>query len=534
MDRLPRELVEEIVLAFTHITTKNDVLDKRLVCHDFNRILRPLGCRTLALDTTRLSKVSKYARPRSDALQTIGHRCKALHIDMSVLRDDDEVDSLIRMLLDVPSLSYFLLALRHHYAFSDRSFTEIDFYRAMTDILFYCRDIDRVRICLPFPITGVRCGAATRVLANALKALGQRPEEDSATLKTLILEGVADDTLCELWMNPSDVMNMQNMLSLVETLTVNIRRLGPQSFPASMFGAALWNMIYNAVNVRTLSLNSGSFLEPVDGKLHVTRPGDESHAQWQERRFPGPGTQLAPPKPTHLELRYVALLPDDLLRIATAFGPHLEELHMNTVSIMTHQSVGHNTRSDMHLWVGLPNEDPGQRLWMAMRFRALMPKLRICRCSQLAYKLFLHAEDPICETFDRADPAGIGRPLSQRFVEVVMGLGQPRLPSGEPIFYYPHDPVFNNLAYTLSERRGRIPISEHDYVAHKLAAFEAGSPHDPQYSLDGQFRNCIDNSLRELDYLFDQVHEGLRSLKLLPGPEPEVPEPEVPEPEVTG
>ena len=438
------------------------------------------------------------------------------------------------MLLDVPSLSYFLVSLRHHYSFSDRSFTELDFYRAMTDILFYCRDIDRVRICLPFPITGVRCGAATRVLANALKALGQRPEEDSATLKTLVLEGVADDTLCELWMNPSDVMNMQNLLSVVETLVLQIRRLGPESFPASMFGAAMWNMIYNAVNVQSLTLASATFLAPCDEKIDITKSGEESQAQWQERRFPGPGAQLAPPKPTYLELRDVALLPDDLLRIATAFGPSLEELHMNEVSIMTHQSVGHNTRSDMHLWVGLPNEDPGQRLWMAMRFRALMPKLRICRCSKLDYRLYLHAEKPICETFDRADPAAIGRPLSQRFVEVVMGHRQPRLPSGEPIFYHSHDSEFSSLTYVLSERRARIPISEHDYVAHKLAGIDAGSRYDYEYSLDGQFRNCIDNSFQELSYLFDQVHSGMRALKLLPGLEPEEPEPELPEPEAIG
>ncbi|KAJ4150794.1 hypothetical protein LMH87_011528 [Akanthomyces muscarius] len=496
MDRLPRELVEEIVLAFSHIATKNDVLDKRLVCHDFNRILRPLGCRTLALDTTRLNKQSKHARPRPEALQTIGYRCKALHVDMSVLRDDYEVDALMNMLLDVPSLSYFLVSLRYSLL--------LPRYRSRPHLP-------------PVP-----------------NHWWQRPEEDSATLKTLVLEGVADDTLCELWMNPSDVMNMQNLLSLVETLVLQIRRLGPESFPASMFGAAMWNMIYNAVNVQSLTLASATFLAPCDEKIDITRSGGESQAQWQERRFPGPGAQLAPPKPTYLELRDVALLPDDLLRIATAFGPSLEELHMNEVSIMTHQSVGHNTRSDMHLWVGLPNEDPGQRLWMAMRFRALMPKLRICRCSKLDYRLYLHAEKPICETFDRADPAAIGRPLSQRFVEVVMGHRQPRLPSGEPIFYHSHDPEFSSLTYVLSERRARIPISEHDYVAHRLAGIDAGRRYDYEYSLDGQFRNCIDNSFQELSYLFDQVHSGMRALKLLPGPEPEEPEPELPEPEAIG
>lgn len=88
MDRLPRELVEEILLVFAHASPKNDVLDKRLVCRSFDRILRPLGCRTLGLDSTRLSRSSKLVLPRVESLQTIGHRCKALHIDMTVLRDD--------------------------------------------------------------------------------------------------------------------------------------------------------------------------------------------------------------------------------------------------------------------------------------------------------------------------------------------------------------------------------------------------------------------------------------------------------------
>lgn len=88
MDRLPWELFQDILLVFAHNATKNDVLTKRLVCRDFNHILRPLGCRTISLELTRLSKLYNVPKPRSDGLQTIGHRCKALHIDMTVLRDD--------------------------------------------------------------------------------------------------------------------------------------------------------------------------------------------------------------------------------------------------------------------------------------------------------------------------------------------------------------------------------------------------------------------------------------------------------------
>ncbi len=410
-------------------------------------------------------------------------------------------------------MRYFCHALRHRYSFSDSAFTEPDFYHATAEILFYCRDIDRARICLPFPIVGEHCSAATRVLANALKALGQRPEEDSAPLKTLVIDGVADHTMCELWMNPTDVMNMQNLLSSVETLVLSVRRLGALTFSASLFGVSMWNMIYNAGNLQSLSLTDSNLIKMDDGLLERVRHADTTHALWHERRFPGPAAQLVPPKLTHLELKHIAIFPDDLLRIATAFGPSLEELYMNHVSLMTLQSTAGNTQSDMDLWVGLPNEDPGERQWMAMRFRALMPKLRICRCSHLTYNLLLMDETPIRETFDYADPAGIGRSVSQRFVEVVMGLRQPRLPSGEPMYFLPHDAEFSDLTHDLAERRSRIPISEHDYHAHKLTTAGASRRPDYQYSLDGQFRNCATNSLRELRYISEQVHEGVRTVQ---------------------
>ncbi|EGX90592.1 hypothetical protein CCM_07012 [Cordyceps militaris CM01] len=512
MDRLPPELFEEILLDFAYTATRNDVLAKRLVCRAFNHVLRPLGCRTLSLESTRLNKQSNAAKPRTEGLQTIGHRCKALYIDMTPLRDDYEVETLTHMLQEIPQMKSFCRALRSRYSFSETSFTETDFYRSTAEILFYCRDVDRVRICLPFPVIGVQCSAATRVLANALKALGQRPDEDSVPLKTLAIECVPEDTLCELWMNPSDVMNMQALLPPVETLVLTIRRVYSGSFSTIMFGVALWNMIFTARNLQSLCLidvNFGSL--NLYGVLEVTTLADMDHVRWLEMRIPGPSPQLIPPKPTYLELEHISILPEDLLRIAVALGPSLEELHLCNVSLMTRQSTTENTRSDRHLWVGHPNEDPGHRLWMAMRFRALMPKLRVCRCSHLTYKLYTDLADPICEDFDYADPAGIGRSVSQRFVEVVMGLGQPTLPSGEPMYWRPHDMELGHLMHNLAVRRSRIPMSEHDYYAHRLAA--VGGQPDYRYSLDGLFRNCATGSRRELQYILDRFQEGVTILK---------------------
>ncbi|KAM3551512.1 hypothetical protein MY1884_007686 [Beauveria asiatica] len=511
MNRLPRELVQEIVLVFAHTAAKNHVLTTRLVCRDFNHLLRPIGCRTLNLDSTRLNKHSKHSKPRPEGLQTIGHRCKALHIDMTVLRDDYEVETLSTLLQNLPSMDAFCRALRHKYSFSETAFTEHDFYQATAEMLFYCRDVDRARICLPFPVMGVQCSAATRVLANALKALAQRPDEDSTALAALVVDGVADDTLCELWMNPSDVMNMQALLPSVETLVLVVRRLGAGSFSATVFGVAMWNMIWHAARLKSLCLAGSNMVRSEDGTLQPTTLDNMDRAQWLEKRFPGPGAQLILPKPAYLELKNIMILPEDLLRIAAAFGPSLEELHMTNVCLMTQQSLTENTHSDMHLWVGLPNQDPGERLWMAMRFRALMPKLRICRCSYLNYKVLTGAGLPHCHDFDYSDPSGLGRSVSQRFVEVVTGVRQPRLPSGEPAYMRPHDPEHNDLLHNLADRRSRLPMAEHDYNAHRLAG--ADRRPDYQYSIDGLFRNCVDSSIKELTYIAEMVREGVTVLQ---------------------
>lgn len=91
MDRLPRELVDEILLQCVNGSPKNTVLPLRLVCRQFDRTLKPYTCRTLGLEFSRLSKSSNLHRPQIDALQTIGYHCKCLYVDLMVLRDECKI-----------------------------------------------------------------------------------------------------------------------------------------------------------------------------------------------------------------------------------------------------------------------------------------------------------------------------------------------------------------------------------------------------------------------------------------------------------
>lgn len=75
-----------------------------------------------------------------------------------------------------------------------------------------------------------------------------------------------------------------------------------------------------------------------------------------------------------------------------------------------------------------------------MKFRCSMVKLEICRASFLAYDQFSADNsgewDP---EFDMIDPCGLGRSVSQRFVEVVMGIQQGNTSRGDPVEYLPAD-----------------------------------------------------------------------------------------------
>lgn len=88
MDTLPRELLEGILQQCVAQGHKGSVLSLRLVCRVFNQIIKPIACRTINLDFSRLSRRSNAKRIDFDALQTIGYQCKGIYIDLMVIRDD--------------------------------------------------------------------------------------------------------------------------------------------------------------------------------------------------------------------------------------------------------------------------------------------------------------------------------------------------------------------------------------------------------------------------------------------------------------
>ncbi|KAL2758832.1 hypothetical protein ACRALDRAFT_1080497 [Sodiomyces alcalophilus JCM 7366] len=530
MDVLPRELLDAILQQCIDQGPRNVVLELRLVCRAFDRYLKPHALRTVALEFSRLSAASGRRRPDPDALQTIGKHCKALYIDLTVLRDELEVEFLSTIFDEIPSMKDFIWSLQNRYSMSETSFTEIEYRRTVEEVLFNCRYLERLRVDLPFQFVDQRCNAATMVLANTFSALaGRLSEEDAVPLRTLVLENLSDHTIDNLWSNPSDVSNIMHILHRLENLVLTIRRPRHTSF--------LWHLTRHAEHLRTLCLVGNDDDRRPPRGLKQTKAWHVPLLEWNARSLPEPyltirnGRDLfSIPHLTCLELKRIELGPDVLPAMARAFGPTLRELYLNEVYLKAEQGRHVNPDSTEVLWVGLPNKRPGpEDVWMAMQVRSRCPSLRVCRAAFLGYDHFIHddvlhhngadgqpAAPPLrfaSPEFDFLDPSGLGRSVAQRFVEVVLGIAQPRAPppDGRPVTYLPPDPRDDRLVDELRPRPAAFRVADYDANAYQTAV------HNPtsrwRRSIDGVFPNYNAGTLEELHYIAETASKGMSELQ---------------------
>ncbi|KJZ73584.1 hypothetical protein HIM_07140 [Hirsutella minnesotensis 3608] len=509
MDRLPRELIDWILHQCVVQAAKNQVLEMRLVCRAFDRALKPYACRTLGLDFSRLSRLSGFQRPQIDALQTIGYHCKSLYVDVMVLRDELEVEFLETVFARIPSMSDFCHAMRQKYCLNQSSFTEIEYLDTLDSMLFNCRGVESLRLNLPFQLVGRHVNAATMILANTLKAFANRPEEDSADLKSLVLENVTDIAICHLWMNPSDVMNIMAVVAALEHLVLTLRRHENEPMRVGWFGSCLWNLIENAELLKTLCLIGMDHDDRPPRGLKQTRPWQLPIDEWRARSLPAPRVYLT--NLTCLELKRIEILPEVFLKITEDLGDSLEELYLNEVYLKTEQSQDWNQDSKKILWIGIPNQRPTDGcLWIAMALRSAARRLRVCRASFLAYDHYLREDAFSNPEFDLIDPCNLGRNISQRFVEVVSGIRQPDAPLGEVVEYLPRDSRDDHLVARL-EPRSRVPcIADYDTNAYQTAVENPTSQW--QKSIDGVFNNCNSNTLDELHYIAETACQGMSQI----------------------
>lgn len=403
----------------------------------------------------------------------------------------------------------FCKALHSKYCMNEASFTEQEYIETVEDMLFNCREVDRLRLNLPFQLVGRHCNAATMILANTFKAFATRPEEDSAKLKTLVLENVTDIAVCHLWMNPVDVMNIMRVLEVLEHLVMTIRRHENDPHRAMWFGSCLWNLVQNAEELKSLCLIGVENDDRPPRGLKQTKFWQIPVEEWHARSLPAPHIMM--PQLTSLELKRIEITPDVLIKAAENFGPTLKELYLNEVYLKTEQGREYNEDSRNTLWVGMPNQRPGLDCrWVAMELRAAAPQLEICRASFLGYDHYLRDEASAHPEFDLIDPCGLGRSISQRFVEVVTGIQQPNMPTGEPVQYFGVDPKQDQLIQQLKVRSKPLSVTDYDTNAYQTAV--ANTTSIWQKSIDGVFPNCNSNTLDELHYIAETACQGMNEI----------------------
>ncbi|OLN81102.1 hypothetical protein CCHL11_09688 [Colletotrichum chlorophyti] len=513
MEKLPRELIDAILQQCVALGPRNNVLGLRLVCRAFDRFLKQFACRTLALEFSRLSKNSPRRQPDIDALQTIGYHCKSMYIDLMVLRDELEVEFLSTIFDRIPSMKQFVQTLQREYCMSPASFTTIDYRDTLETILFNCQFVSSLRLNLPFQLVGHRCNAATMILANTFSAFSRRPE-DSAPLKSLVLENVSDQAVVDLWTNPSDVLAIMRAILHLEHLVLSFRRHEVDPARVAFYGTCIWDLIRNADVLQTLCLSGTDDDRPPRG-LKQTKAWNMTIDEWRARALPAP--QIVLPCLTALELKRVEITPTVLRRAARNFGCTLRELYLNEVYLKAEQGRNLNEDSRQILWVGLPNQRPSlEDDWVAMTVRESCPHLQICRASFLGYDLYTRDDLPPSPAssspeFDFIDPCGLGRTVAQRFVEVVLGYDQPPQPDGTPVCYLP---TLESNDYLLMETRPRLyapRVTEYDVNAYQTAVRNTTSRW--QRSIDGVFPNCNSGTLEELHYIAETACQGMNEIQ---------------------
>ncbi|KAI1102364.1 hypothetical protein F4804DRAFT_267602 [Jackrogersella minutella] len=519
MDELPPEIVLQI-LEFTVVSlynSKNQLLRLRTVCKLFDEVLKPFALRTLQLEFTRLDKTERRLRPPSDdALRRIGPLCRALYLDMMVVRDEGEVRFLGDMFSQVPTMETFVSSLRNRYCLNPSSFTEVDYRRELGYMLYRAQNVTAVKLNLPFQLVSPgQYRAATMILGNSFEALAQRPE-GSETLKTLVLENLSDMSVVSLWRNPQDVKNIIGAFSDLRNLFMSVRRNEEGQAHTINFRNRLWEMIGKAEKLESLCLVDLDADEKHYWDVKTSSQRDSTLEDWQFKCIP---TIRKPPKSVlpHLaclELRQVEVMGCGLLSMFKCFVNSLRELYLDGVYLKTVYSAESPQDANNTLWIGLPNvRPPPNHRWVATYLRQIRAQLRVCRVANLGYDQFVMGEEPVENnaSYDLVDPSGLHRSIEQRFVEVVTGYKQLPAKDGSPVCYFPEEE--SQEAWALPDRtRPAGGLRVEDWNASYYLATQRNPTSAWQRSIDSQFPNCNQFTLNALHNFADNAYNGMTML----------------------
>ncbi|PKS10534.1 hypothetical protein jhhlp_002287 [Lomentospora prolificans] len=428
------------------------------------------------------------------------------------MSDAVEVGFLKTLFREVPSMREFCDTLQTRYCMNIKSFTEEEYRAKVTELLFYCNRVERIRLNLPFPLVGPHCSAVTSTLANTFAALNRKEDEETeySKLKVLVLENAADISIYSLWMNPIDVENIRKAIEKLEHFVISIRRREPLLDRFRFYSMSLWGLITYPIFLKTLCLVGLDCDHPPPRSIKHTLSNTVDMAEWAVMALPRP--RLPFHSLVSLELKRVEISADFFSSTLEIFGTTLRELFLNEVYLKVSGSGPGEINPSKVLWVGIPNVCPNENdIWVAHVVRENLPKLRICRASQLGYDFHgTEAELEACQNFDLDDPCGLKRSVSRRFVEVATNFGQPNLDTGEPCTIRPYGVSTSIWTRQLKPAPKRMRPSEWDTIAYQSLVSNPTSAW--LRSIDESFPNCNKGTLDELHAIAQTACTGMNKL----------------------
>ncbi|KHJ34869.1 hypothetical protein EV44_g5007 [Erysiphe necator] len=531
MDSLPTELLWQILAWEVQICRyeKNAIVPLRLVCHAFDSALKPYIFKTVQLEFSRLLRCARNYRQENrmdfGRLKEFGLLTEALHLDLMVVRDPEEIESfdnifhgIINRLPEIAKLSEKF----KRYCMGTTSFDERDFRFVLEEILQWTPNMCRVRVNLPLQILGWKSRTATLLFATTLECLAKRIDEHQA-IQTLVVDHLTDTALINICNNPMDLANAIKVFSSVLHLCISIKTEEISPNRQDAFGWYLWFMIRKARALTSLCLVGWNTKQEIRSRRYDSGVRFEI---WNTRSLSFFSGDTNWEFLRNLELKSVYFRPSKFLEFIGEIKNCLRELYLFEVYLRVHRLPNNEISG---LWVGKVGVNkPEGSVWVAEELRNMEGlNLKILRATGLEYDRFDVNPQPTDPEFDFLDP--LNRPYDQRFVDAVI-LGP------EKIFLtlYKDDnidkdlssrseiitngrlenkdcTVYSNLKVTLKKKLNFTPRERKDYDAETYQRSRNTTSHFKR-CIDGCFFNQNERVLRELRSIVAIADRGMNLL----------------------
>ncbi|EKD18836.1 hypothetical protein MBM_03078 [Drepanopeziza brunnea f. sp. 'multigermtubi' MB_m1] len=520
MDSLPTEILGlilqwEVRMCERH---KNTIVQHRLVCKAFDLALRAFAFKTVQLEFSRFLR--HEATPDPDSLSSVGAICEAIHLDLMVVRDEEEISRLSSvfqgLLSKVPEMSPLLDSLRR-YCMNENTFDETDFRTVVERVVWSTPNLRRLKLNLPFQVVGQTSRTATILLATTLACIARRPEEH-ITLETMVLDHVSDTSVVDICNNPMDVINAVRVFEGLKHLVLQIKRQETLQASQITFSDNLWFLIEKASHLESLCLIGWNVRRNIKTRRHCH---NVAYNHWIMRSLPFHRDISS--KLTHLrflELKRVDIRARSFVSLMRQIAPSLKELYLNQVYLKVR--APHALPQGPDLWIGGVGRKGEEAFWIAEDLRASTElKLDILRVTGLGYDDFRAFPDPEYPTYDFEDPTSQNRCFDQRFVDAVIKGLDPFAPVVEPATPSPHGPPHDALPesvdlgglleHTQISSSGSDTARRRDWDAETFQSY-----HNPtsefKRSLDGFFTNHNERALKELQNIITVADRGMMLL----------------------